>query len=619
MHSRGLRGLLAPVLGTLLVLSGTPARAANRAETPSPKVLYQDGPDGRYLLGGRWLYRADPGEVGLTRGYHRSRATEGWRPVEVPNAFNARDFSSRSFQGSVGWYRKDFTVPELHGALRWVFRFESVNYRARVWLNGKSLGGHDGAYLPFELRARGITQRGVNRLVVRVDSRRSDTDIPPRLALWWNWGGILREVYLRRLGRLDIEHVAVSPELRAGNRRARVTVKVRVRNLTTRRRGGLSGVVLGPGLAGGKPVRFPSGQVSAGSSRAYVGTLRLARPRLWWPKRPRLYRLQLAVGPRGRPDQGYSTHFGVRSLVKEPSGRVLLNGRPIQLRGAGMHEDSLTRGAALTPRQRAASIRYLKKLGANFTRAHYPLHPGTLELCDREGIVVWDQIPFYQLFEAASAHESVRRNGLTRLREMIRRDRNHASVIAYSIGNELGDPGPGLENYIRRAARLARATDPSRLVALDISFSGPFPREPAYAEIDALGVNEYFGWYWSSREVLGPNLDALRSAHPELALFVTEFGAEANRSGPITELGTYEFQSDFLRYHLGVIGQRDYINGVQVWALREFAVMPGWNGGNPNPSPPFHTKGLVGLKGELKPAFEQVAKLFRGTPATRRR
>jgi beta-glucuronidase len=610
--------LITIAVGAVLALGGAPAGAAGPAETPREKTLYEDGPDGRYLLGGRWLYRADRADTGVAEGFQRERTTRGWKRVRLPNAFNARDFSQQSLDGSVGWYRKDFRAPELDREARWAFRFESVNYRARVWLNGRELGAHEGAYLPFELDALRIKQSGVNRLVVRVDSRRLDTDVPPRLALWWNWGGILREVYLRRVGRLDIESVRVIPELAAGNRRARVKVRVRVHNRTVRRRGGLRGLVLGPGLGAGKPLRFRGLQVPARSGHMYRATLALERPSLWWPRRPRLYRLRLEVGSTGQPDQTYSTHFGVRSLVKEPSGQVLLNGRPLQLRGAGMHEDSYTRGAALTSGQREASIRYLKKLGANFTRAHYPLHPRTLELCDREGIVVWDQIPFYHLFESVVTRESVRRTGLTQLREMILRDRNHASVIAYSIGNELGHPGPGLEDYIRRAVRVARAADPSRLVALDIGYGGPGPRAPVYDELDALGVNEYFGWYGSTpREALGSNLDALRDTYPELALFVTEFGAEANRSGPITEPGTYEFQADFIRDHLEAMAQKPYLNGVQLWALREFAVMPGWAGGNPVPSPPFHRKGLVGLHGELKPAFEEVAAMFRKTPPTR--
>jgi beta-glucuronidase len=620
MRSLALPRLLVAAVGVLLALGATPAGAVSPAETPSEKVLSEDGPDGRYLLGGHWLYRADPGDAGISEGFQRERSTAGWEPVRVSNAFNARDFSQQSFDGSVGWYRKDFRAPAVDSAFRWAFRFESVNYQARVWLNGRSLGAHEGAYLPFELAARRMKRAGVNRLVVRVDSRRLDTDVPPRRALWWNWGGILREVYLRRVGPLDIESVQVVPELRDQNRRARLTVGVRVRNDTADKRGGLRGLVLGPGLERAKEVLFSGRPVAAFSSRTYRTIVSLKSPRLWWPRRPRLYRLRLEVGPPGRADQTYSTHFGVRTFVKDPSGQVLLNGRPIQLRGAGMHEDSLGRGAALTPRQRINSIRYLKKLGANFTRAHYPLHPRTLELCDREGIIVWDQIPFYQLSAEAVAQESVLAKGLNQLLEMILRDQNHPSVIAYSIGNELGEPTLGLEDYIHRAAALARTIDPSRLVALDVSFGGQPRHSPIYDELDALGVNEYYGWYWPwTRERLGPDLDALKQTYPALALFITEFGAEANRDGPVDEKGTYAFQADLLRYHLGVIDQKPYINGAQVWALREFAVMPGWDGGNPIPSAPFHRKGLVGLHGELKPAFAEVAALFHRTRATRAR
>jgi beta-glucuronidase len=608
----------------LLSLGGLPSTATAEVETPKSGALYKDGPSGLKLLGGRWLYRADADDVGLAKGFQRDPRTRRWRPVRIPNAFNARDFSKRSFEGSVGWYRKDFKLPRASGPVGWAFRFESVNYRARVWLNGRSLGAHEGAYLPFELVGRAIKPRGVNRLVVRVDSRRSDTDVPPRPALWWNWGGILREVYLRMVGALDIRGVRVTPELHHDNRRTRLRIGVRVRNRTARARGALRGVVLGPGLGPGREVRFSRAPVPPRASRVYEAALTLGRPRLWWPERPRLYRLRVEVGPTSPPDQTYSTHFGVRSFVKDRSGRVLLNGRPLQLRGAGMHEDSLTRGAALTLGQRATSIRYLKQLGANFTRAHYPLHPRTLELCDREGIVVWDQIPFYQVPAAAAAQERVRRKGLTQLRGMIARDRNHASVIAYSIGNELGaeagmSPGAAFENYIARAARLARAMDPSRLVALDVGFPGPRPPEPVFGKLDALGVNQYFGWGYSTVEQLGPGLDALRQAYPEPAFFMTEFGAEANRHGPVSERGTYEFQADFLTDQLGVIAEKPYISGAQVWALREFAVIPGWTGGNPIPSPPFHKKGLVGLHGELKPAFQQVAALYRRTHATRPR
>jgi hypothetical protein len=101
---------------------GAPAGAGSPAETPSEKARYEDGPDRRYLLGGRWLYRADPGDTGIANGFQRERTTRRWRPVSVPHAFNARDYSQRSLDGLVGWYRKDFRAPEVDRGFRWAFR-----------------------------------------------------------------------------------------------------------------------------------------------------------------------------------------------------------------------------------------------------------------------------------------------------------------------------------------------------------------------------------------------------------------------------------------------------------------------------------------------------------------
>ena len=144
--------------------------------------------------------------------------------------------------GSVHWYRKDFRLPRASEASKWVLRFESVNYRARVWLNGKPLGNHVGAYLPFELRAKSVRRRGTNRLVVRVDSRRQKFDIPPLSQRasgafeggWWNYNGILREVYLRRVDQFDFAHVVYLPSLRCRTCAATIRVQVTVRNVNTR-------------------------------------------------------------------------------------------------------------------------------------------------------------------------------------------------------------------------------------------------------------------------------------------------------------------------------------------------------------------------------------------------
>src|SRR5436190_1174099 len=125
--------------------------AAASAPVPRERALYTDAPNGMFLLDRAWSTRADPHDTGLRRGWWRSGATGGFRPTSIPNAFNARDLSRKSFNGRVQWYRATFALPQLGGVAQWRIRFESVNVDAAVWLNGKRVGHHRGAYLPFEL------------------------------------------------------------------------------------------------------------------------------------------------------------------------------------------------------------------------------------------------------------------------------------------------------------------------------------------------------------------------------------------------------------------------------------------------------------------------------------
>src|SRR5947209_2243785 len=139
------RSLIAIALVAVLsLMSAGMARAqgpAYAATPPTRGALYTDGQTDRYLLGGSWLYRADPGGVGFAAQWWRpGPGTDGWSLASVPNAYNAGDFSSAGMTGYVGWYRRDFTLPARAfgryvpaGARRWIIRFESVNYRATIW------------------------------------------------------------------------------------------------------------------------------------------------------------------------------------------------------------------------------------------------------------------------------------------------------------------------------------------------------------------------------------------------------------------------------------------------------------------------------------------------------
>ena len=217
------------VVSILLALAASAVASAaasaqgslSTAQPPTKGALYRDGQSDRYLLGGTWLYRADIAEVGEAQGWWRNiSSTTGWSAVTVPNAYNAGDLSSQSMSGYVGWYRRDFTIPR--GAFpkyvpasdrHWIIDFQSVNYTATVWLNGREIGSHAGAYLPFEFDLTRV-RTGVNRLIVRVDDQRTAADFPPGPGgQWWNYGGLLQEVYLRAVARADISQVEVRPLL----------------------------------------------------------------------------------------------------------------------------------------------------------------------------------------------------------------------------------------------------------------------------------------------------------------------------------------------------------------------------------------------------------------------
>ena len=628
-------GTLALVAGASAQDPGAPQQPpAPAATAPAARALYRDGQDGRYLLDGRWLFRQDHEDQGLRSGFQRQASTDGWSPIEVPYAWNATDLSDASARGSIGWYRKDFLVPRAAPRVTWLVRFESVNYRARVFLNGRELGRHEGAYVPFELPASSIRRGRVNRLVVRVDSRHRNTDIPAARKQqngrpgggWWNYGGLLREVYLRRVDRVDLERLAARPVVGCATCPAKLVLRATLRNYTRGKRD-----VTVRADVEGRSVRLPKVTVPGRGSRETTKVVTIRRPRLWAPGDPQLYTVRANAITGGKVTSTYRTEVGLRSIRVNRRGQMELNGHRVELRGASMHEDSPDRGAALSTEQIQQNVGYLRELGATVTRSHYPLNQQTLEACDRLGILVWEQIPFNrERFEnvggggelqddaAVTRSKLVHDKALRLLRETILRDRNHASVFAWSVANE-PDPRPrGREQqYYDEAVKLVHSMDPGRLAAIDLAAYPSMPPSSSWLRFDAIGLNSYFGWYpgpngeLADRTDLPAFLDLAHSYWPRQALFVTEFGAEANRDGPIDEKGTYAFQSELLRYHLETYHQKNaFINGAIVWILRDFRVQPGWDGGNPKPTPPVLRKGLVDELGNRKPAFYDVRDMF---------
>jgi beta-glucuronidase len=590
------------ILTALLLAIGVagPAMAAG-------KPWYQDGPSGRILLGGKWLFRADPTDQGLLQNWASQDDTTGWTPTTVPNAWNAGDDSDASMAGTVSWYRRDFTVPKEPTGTTWIVRVESVNYYATVFLNGIQVGTHEAASIPFEIPLTDL-HHGVNHLVIRVDNRRDKNSLPPGPSGgWFNYGGILREVYLRPVTHLDISEVLTQTVAMD-----RLYVRATLTNVDGHLR-----TANVSALVDGMPIGLGAVRVGAHQSRSVGRAVTLHGVKPWAPRSASLFPVVVAATEGSKTIARYTVHTGMRTLAIGPDGRMRMNGQDLNLRGAAVHEQTPARGAALTPADHARQIKELLDLHADLTRVHYPLSEDFLERADRAGIAVWEEIPMYQMSESSMRDPAVRQKALDYLATTIRRDENHPSVIAWSIGNELpATPGRGQKAYIRDAVALAHKLDPTRPVGLALSGYPTKNYLPAYAPLDAIGINDYFGWYpgpigqIENRAALGQFLDRFHANYPRKALFVTEFGAEANRDGPADEKGTYGYQKEFMRFHLATYAKRPWINGAIVWALQDFKVRPNWSGGNPQPDAPWLRKGLLDQNGTKKLAWGPTARTF---------
>ena len=364
-----------PLLVLALVLA-FPAAAS--AEKPSAKTLYEDGPEGRYLLDGEWLFRLDNEDQGIAQRFMRSTSTAGWTKTTVPSVWNLGDGSNESMAGGIGWYRKDFELPDADSALAWALRFESVNYRTQVWINGRPIGENTGAYIPFEFAASSLKRSGTNRLVVRVDSRRLDRDFPPA-----------RPEHRRRADRRLVELLrdparGLPAQARHGRLPARSGAPGdRLRHVRGEREGPDQPAqrhAQRPAGDGHRQVRRPEAQPRHQGRSARAGSRRSrtrcgSTSRGCGRRRPRTSTTSASRSAKATGKvAGYTLHSGIRS-IKVSNGRLVLNGQFLNLRGVGLHEESKAAGFAIDNARRDQLVNDAKALGATVLRTHYPLHP----------------------------------------------------------------------------------------------------------------------------------------------------------------------------------------------------------------------------------------------------
>jgi beta-galactosidase len=549
-----------------------------------------------------------------------SAAQVDWDPISVPSVFDpvAR---ARNFPGSVRRYRLNFVAPRTPRGFRWLLHFDGVRRNAAVLLNGRRIGASHVPYVPFTIVAKGLRAQRTNGLTVIVDNRKN----PQLPEGWWNWGGIVRSVHLVPAGRANLADLGLMSSVRCRGPARRCRAKVIVDGLMRNYRHGSIKPVIDVSL------RSPTGRRSfrrvrlrrQHSRRRHIRfSVRVRSPILWSPDNPQLYGARIVVRLGGSVQQVVRMQPGLRE-VRVKRGRIYLNNRPINLRGASIHEDMPNHGTALTAEDMQRITSDLKAVHANVTRAHYLLNDSLLSMFDRAGIMVWSQAPIWHR-DRLLGRGKQRVVAYRQVEGTVGAARNHPSVIAHSVGNELSytpDAKFATGFYERSAARKARRLDPTVPIAIDVKTGLDVPRQHTYDWFDAIGLNQYFGWYNRSRpfDQLPAYLARFRSSYRRQALAITEFGAEARSEeadAPADKKGGYAFQRNYVIQNLNLVDRTPWLSGAIYWTLREFEIFPGWTGGaGPREGEKTrHTKGLLTYSGVPKPAWSVARDYFSATP-----
>ena len=614
--------LIGCAVGAYVVLDGGDGDGRGRpgtGQSAATTALLQSGggPDGSATVTlTRWRYRADPRDRGLAAGW----ADGDWagRQVRLPHSPNARAYSGaagrRAYAGSVGWYAREIDVP-VDG--RYALRFESAHHRARVYVDGRALRRHVGAYEAFS--ARPALTAGRHTIAVRVDWRgpRRQADEDWQRA-WFNYGGLHRPVTLSRLGATQLGALTVRTRLREDGA-ARVDVTLRVRNQQPPRRVRLTGSLSHGGVR--RALRFGAVQIAQDRSRMVRASVVLDDPALWSPEHPDRYELRVAVAG----EASLRRMVGLREITWDGNGRYV-TGEPLVLRGAALPADARGHGDALTARDEQRLIEQLRSVGANATRSQLPLAQSMLERLDAAGIFVWQEIgPWEPAGRWRATTPAAQRAVSDRALRTAEDGQTHASILAWTLTNELPGRGhPGQQRYVIDTARRLHAFDPGRPVAADLWGSElPKTTSPLFGELDALGVTDYIGWYEGPESapdqlaLASERIAQLRALFPDKPVVVTELGAGGSARAPGAAFGGLRFQAQLLARRIRGLLEEPGVSGIIVWALRDYALRPDFVGGSiaerrPDlkVTPGLNEKGLYDFAGRPKPALAAVRRAF---------
>jgi beta-glucuronidase len=499
--------------------------------------------------------------------------------MNIPNDWNSQAKALLYYEGTV-WFKKSFNYNVKENKRLFLY-FGAVNYKADVYLNGIKLGTHIGGFTSFSFEVTSIIKKENNFLVVKADNKRQKDAVPTTNTDWWNYGGITRDVDLVEVDKAFIEDYSIQLE-KQNNNMIKGIVKINHAD---------------PGDV--VTIKIPELNITLNekTDSNSIAHFSIASKTIsyWTPGNPKLYEVVLSYN-----NQILKDNIGFRTIATD-EGKIILNGKPLFLKGICMHEENATGGRANTMADAIRLLTWAKELGCNYVRlAHYPHNENIIRLADELGLLVWEEIPVYWTidFKNATTYE----NAATQLTEMIERDKNRACVIIWSMANETPISAERTL-FISNLIKAAREKDPTRLISaalLTENKNGVNRVDDSLGEyLDVIAFNQYLGWYGGNLEDAEKITWASKYNKP---LVVSEFGGDAKQGlhGDKTERWNEEFQEYLYLQNLKMIDHIPNLAGLSPWILVDFRsprrMLPGIQDG-------YNRKGLISNEGKKKKAF----------------
>ncbi|MFM2320883.1 MAG: beta-glucuronidase, partial [Actinomycetota bacterium] len=534
-------------------------------------------------LDGLWQFKVDFNDEGFGKQWASGKLTTDLQ-APVPASYNDifTDVKIREHVGWV-WYQRQVRVPRGWNGERIFVRADSATHEGVIFINGKEVARHVGGYMPFSADITAHVTAGEEfNLTIAVSNVLTNETIPPGRVVtktdgtkqqtylhdFYNYGGLARSIWIYSVPSVSVDDVTVITDFEGSTGKVNYSVATSA-------------------AADIRATLFDEDCKQVATAEGANSQLSIANVKLWQPGNAYLYTLKVEAIVDGNVVDEYQLSVGVRT-VKVDGNKFLINNEPFYFTGFGMHEDHVVKGKGHDNSFMVNDFELLKWVGANsFRTSHYPYAEEVMDYADRHGILIIDETaavglnqsftsmfggPKLPTFGPETANEKTQANLLQAVRELIQRDKNHPSVVLWSITNESETGIPEAVDFFKPAIDLAHELDSTRPVTYINVMTEPFGKCLVAPLVDVICLNRYWGWYEDHSDL--PNAaihleEELKGWTEKYSVpfIITEYGADTIAGGhsihnlPWSE----EYQTAYLEMSHGVFDKFPAVVGEHVW------------------------------------------------------